>query len=451
MGRKLWSRTSKARVSRTHPQLMCKTVAFGGRGEPTSGQSTQVRIGGNHRQHDDEHVGSKRRNANYLPLDSRCLPCAMDIINYVASVCVFCTGLSIQASFFPFLVGDDDRPDQYRERHVDNPDSNFDGITVRSIVRRVEAGPHHHASYAPISSGGALKETPATQSSSISCISKPVHDRKRGMGQPCRAHHALSLRCATEGSRMIGGGAEAFADPKSTGDVRQRGNDLSSDGKPVTSEPLVLSTVTSAMSMVDRAGVVLSTSPGYNPGDGCGASPHKHSELQQHPRSATSSRASSPRVSSPTSHTPVDSTFRDDDSARLENVSGRGAGASANLSKRRSYSVGRSRGFRQDDAAKSSSGTLTSSSTDDRSRGVIAGGFVEREDGRQEGTLLPGPEGGVEVRQMDGGILVVRRSGLEKRRSPEKLHLHGRQLKSCPLIQVRPQQTNYPCSGLTSL
>lgn len=287
---------------------------------------------------------------------------------------------------------------------MDNPDANFDDITARSIVRRGEAGPPHHT----ISSGGAFKGTPAKQSSSISCISKPVHERKRGVGH---AHHALSLRCATEGSR-IGEGVEAFsADPDSTGNVQERGNGLGSDGKPFASEPLVLSTEASATSMVD------------NPGDGCGASPHKHSELQQHPHSATSSRASSPTIS----YTPVDSSVRDGGNARLENVNGRGPSTPMS---RRSYSAG----FREDDVAKSSSGTLTSSSADDRARGV----FVEGKDERQEGTLLPGPEGGVEVRQMDEGILVVRRSMAEKRRSPEKLHLHGRQLKSCPLIQVRP-------------
>lgn len=331
------------------------------------------------------------------------------MIDCVTYVCVFCIWCSIQAYLFPLLVGDDDKPVEYRERHLDNPDANVDGITARSMPMKGEAGPQHHT----LSSGGVLKDTPATHSSLISCISKPVHERKRGVGQLCRAHHALSLRCTTEGSRIRGGVEAFFADqdtePSGYGNIQGRCNALGSDGKPFASEPFE----TNATSMVDRAGTVLSTSSGNNPGDGCGASPPKYSELQQHPCSATSSRASSPRVS----HTPVQSSFRDDGNARLENVNG--SGLSTPMS-RRSYSAG-SKDFREDG----------------RARGV----YVEGEYERQEGILLQGPQGGVEVRQMNEGIFVVRRSVSEKRRSPEKLHLHGRQLKSCPLIQVRPQQT----------
>lgn len=56
--------------------------------------------------------------------------------------------------------------------------------------------------------------------------------------------------------------------------------------------------------------------------------------------------------------------------------------------------------------------------------------------GSGQGSILPGPEGAVEVREFDGGVLVVRRSEAEKKRSPERLNLHRRQLKSCPLVQV---------------
>lgn len=56
----------------------------------------------------------------------------------------------------------------------------------------------------------------------------------------------------------------------------------------------------------------------------------------------------------------------------------------------------------------------------------------------EEGVLLPGPEGCVEIRELDGGVLVVKRTADEKKRSPERLNLHRRQLKSCPVIQVRP-------------
>ena len=57
--------------------------------------------------------------------------------------------------------------------------------------------------------------------------------------------------------------------------------------------------------------------------------------------------------------------------------------------------------------------------------------------GENRGTLLPGPEGCVEVRELEEGVLVVRRTWHEKKQSPERLNLHRRQLKSCPLVQVR--------------
>ncbi|CAN0554709.1 unnamed protein product, partial [Ectocarpus sp. 12 AP-2014] len=45
------------------------------------------------------------------------------------------------------------------------------------------------------------------------------------------------------------------------------------------------------------------------------------------------------------------------------------------------------------------------------------------------------PEGGVEVREFQGGVLLVRRSEDAKKRSPERLNLHRRRLTSCPIIQ----------------
>lgn len=57
--------------------------------------------------------------------------------------------------------------------------------------------------------------------------------------------------------------------------------------------------------------------------------------------------------------------------------------------------------------------------------------------GRKEGgVVLPGPDGAIEVRELEGGVLVVRRNADEKRRSPERLNLHRRRLKSCPVIEV---------------
>lgn len=55
----------------------------------------------------------------------------------------------------------------------------------------------------------------------------------------------------------------------------------------------------------------------------------------------------------------------------------------------------------------------------------------------ERGALLAGPEGCVEVRELEGGVLVVRRTWHEKKQSPERLNLHRRQLNSCPLVQVR--------------
>lgn len=66
---------------------------------------------------------------------------------------------------------------------------------------------------------------------------------------------------------------------------------------------------------------------------------------------------------------------------------------------------------------------------------ALSGGAAGRGEG--EGVALPGPDGGVEVKELDGGVLVVRRTAEEKKRSPERLNLHRRQLKSCPVIQVQ--------------
>lgn len=68
-----------------------------------------------------------------------------------------------------------------------------------------------------------------------------------------------------------------------------------------------------------------------------------------------------------------------------------------------------------------------------KSKRVVEGGHDVGED---RGTLLPGPEGCVEVRELEEGVLVVRRTWHEKKQSPERLNLHRRNLKSCPLVQV---------------
>lgn len=53
-----------------------------------------------------------------------------------------------------------------------------------------------------------------------------------------------------------------------------------------------------------------------------------------------------------------------------------------------------------------------------------------------EGTIQVGPGGGLEMSELEGGVLVVRRSAEEKKKSPERLNLHRHQLRSCPVIQV---------------
>lgn len=71
------------------------------------------------------------------------------------------------------------------------------------------------------------------------------------------------------------------------------------------------------------------------------------------------------------------------------------------------------------------------------------------QNGREaRGVVLPGPEGGVIVRELAEGILIVCRSRDEKKRSPERLNLHRRQLTSCPFIQVRRRIASIRCISL---
>lgn len=71
-----------------------------------------------------------------------------------------------------------------------------------------------------------------------------------------------------------------------------------------------------------------------------------------------------------------------------------------------------------------------------RSTGRFRGPGAARREGGEGALELVGHEEGIEVRELEGGVLVVRRSADEKRRSPERLNLHRRQMKSCPVIQV---------------
>ncbi|CAM9550777.1 unnamed protein product, partial [Ectocarpus sp. 13 AM-2016] len=86
----------------------------------------------------------------------------------------------------------------------------------------------------------------------------------------------------------------------------------------------------------------------------------------------------------------------------------------------------------QQDAA-STSATLSKAATQLLEGGVGDAGMSGVAD--ENGVLLPGPEGGVEVREFQGGVLLVRRSEDAKKRSPERLNLHRRRLTSCPIIQ----------------
>lgn len=79
--------------------------------------------------------------------------------------------------------------------------------------------------------------------------------------------------------------------------------------------------------------------------------------------------------------------------------------------------------------------TIDATNSAPQARGLPDGGNAAIEAAR-DGVVLPGPEGAVEVREFDGGALVVRRSEEDKKKSPERLNLHRRRLKSCPVVQV---------------
>ncbi|CAM9532429.1 unnamed protein product [Ectocarpus fasciculatus] len=83
--------------------------------------------------------------------------------------------------------------------------------------------------------------------------------------------------------------------------------------------------------------------------------------------------------------------------------------------------------------AASTSATLNKAANQLLEGSVDNAGMLEV--GDENGVLLPGPEGGVEVREFQGGVLLVRRSEDAKKRSPERLNLHRRRLTSCPIIQ----------------
>ncbi|CAB1097233.1 unnamed protein product [Ectocarpus sp. CCAP 1310/34] len=111
-----------------------------------------------------------------------------------------------------------------------------------------------------------------------------------------------------------------------------------------------------------------------------------------------------------------------------DNVS---CGTSAVGGDAKGHGVGMS--FQQQQDASSTSATLGKAATRLLEGGVGDASMLGV--GDENGVLLPGPEGGVEVREFHGGVLLVRRSEDAKKRSPERLNLHRRRLTSCPIIQ----------------
>ncbi|CBJ27201.1 Hypothetical leucine rich repeat protein [Ectocarpus siliculosus] len=113
------------------------------------------------------------------------------------------------------------------------------------------------------------------------------------------------------------------------------------------------------------------------------------------------------------------------------------------------HGVGMSLQEQQD--AGSTSATLSKAATQLLEGGVDDAGVMGV--GGENGVLLPGPEGGVEVREFQGGVLLVRRSEDAKKRSPERLNLHRRWLTSCPIIQGdnRLRLLNYQNNLITKI
>ena len=385
-----------------------------------------------------------------------------------------CDRCPLQASFFPVLGGEDGVPDEY---HGSN--ANFENDNTTSGDK---ADHMHHISVPATSRSRKIKDTRAAYNISRSLILKPSHQRERGVGQPFRAHPTPSPPRAANGGRRDGEVEEREGSTSTGGVQATENNNMIYARNPLTPRSLALATETGARVVVGRAtsiqAVAANTIGGNYPGSGSSTASHRYNELRQHCPSANNSATTSPRVSSPPRYSPnsgnrvvvstdgrqsathTSSSFIShsqalDGAARGSSTGN--VGSCGNMAEEmcndglRSKHVGTGEGSSPvipSRGGSSSTGSgdsrleevgipppLTSGcSSEDQPRIAGVEGVIEEESGGV--ALLPGPKGGVEVRELGEGVIVVRRSELEKRRCPERLNLHRRQLKSCPLIEV---------------
>ena len=322
----------------------------------------------------------------------------------------------------------------------------------------------------------AAKVVPS--SSSRPFASKPVQHRERGIGQPFRAHPAAPSSSAESATNSAS--QDRSASGAATATVNSPGGSSAAGGgvggtsgageghRPFTPRSLALASDASARLVVSRAppqpqqsgsarsnagfssawgsrGAVAAdgSSPQANGGDGDDKSKDHHSFSRQLPRSANTSTASSPRAnragSPPGWGHDGDATLGYSGSISNNSSSGVvapphggrtdvGEGGGGAGGRRFSQGV-----MRPPKIHNGIDGTVSSPPA--QARGLLDGGGAATE-AAGEGVILPGPGGGVEVREFDGGVLVVRRSEEEKKKSPERLNLHRRRLKSCPVVQV---------------
>lgn len=326
-----------------------------------------------------------------------------------------------------------------------------------------------------------------TPTSSRPFASKPVQQRERGIGQPFRAHPAGSSSVTGNPGQdrsAAGAATVAAASGNASGENSAAGasgeaNDGSEGHKPFTPRSLALASGVSARLIASRApapqtGSTKSPSSfssvwgtGGAVADGTpsqahsGHGDHKNRDHQplsrQLSRSTNASTASSPRASRASSPP----SWAHDGDATLgygcssssgvvapphggrTDVGGGGGDAGGrrhNQGVMRPPKIGNNNvgsGSNSNSAASSASaaGSTGITTPPTQARGLLDGDNAAV-GAAGEGVMLPGAEGMVEVREFDGGVLVVRRSEEEKKKSPERLNLHRRRLKSCPVVQV---------------
>ena len=409
------------------------------------------------------------------------------------------TERSSQASFFPLLSAEDDaHPDQQNtrlhHRHSNDNNHNVGGVPVAA------ASPA-----ATPATEAAAKKAPT---SSRPFASKPLQQRDKGVGKPFRAYPAAPSpaaddagqdRPAAAGSTSLSGNASCGS-PTAGADVGGGGGGgggTSNGGeghKPFTPRSLALASDASARLVVSRTPPQQTTPARFNParsstssgsssargaggaaadgsssqisgggghGDGKNQASGQHQYQQplsrqwQLSRSANASTASSPRTSRASS---PPGWAHDRDATLGYGVVAPPHGGRADIGEGggRRYSQGVMRPTKSNSGSVGGGSNSTkgaaSSSADDanitapppQARGHSRDAGRKGIEATGEGVLLPGPEGGVEVREFDGGVLVVSRNEEEKKKSPERLNLHRRRLKSCPVVQVSGSQLVRP-------